>query len=138
MGALAFRAPVLAGLFLVVTLATLAMPGSANFVGEFMILLGLFKAKLALALIASAGVVGAAFYSLRLYITAMHNNSSERVHSSEIGLREAVAIVPLVAVILVLAFYPQFGLRRSESSLKAAIAPAQQQQQSPLTASAAP
>jgi hypothetical protein len=41
-------------------------------------------------------------------------------------------------VILVLDFYPQFGLRRSESSLKAAIDPAQQQQQSPLTASAAP
>ena len=125
MGALAFRAPVLAGLFLIVTLATLAMPGSANFIGEFMILLGLFKAKLALALIASAGVVGAAVYSLRLYITAMHNNSSERTHSSEIGLREALAIVPLVGVILVLAFYPQFGLRRSEPSLKAAIAPAE-------------
>jgi NADH-quinone oxidoreductase subunit M len=125
MGALAFRAPVLAGLFLIVTLATLAMPGSANFIGEFMILLGLFKAKLALALSASAGVVGAAVYSLRLYITSMHNNSSQRTHSREIGLREALAIVPLVGVILVLAFYPQFGLRRSEPSLQAAIAPAE-------------
>ena len=138
MGALAFRAPVLAGLFLIVTLATLAMPGSANFIGEFMILLGLFKAKLALALIASAGVVGAAVYSLRLYITSMHNNSSERTRSSEIGLRDALVIVPLVGVILVLAFYPQFGLRRSEPSLKAAIAAAQQQQQGALTASAVP
>ena len=35
MGGMAFRAPVLAALFLIVTLATLAMPGSANFVGEF-------------------------------------------------------------------------------------------------------
>jgi NADH-quinone oxidoreductase subunit M len=128
MGALAFRAPVLAGLFLIVTLATLAMPGSANFIGEFMILLGLFKAKLALALVASSGVVGAAVYALRLYITSMHNNSSQRTDSSEIGLREALAIVPLVLVILVLAFYPQFGLRRSEPSLKAAIAPAVLQQ----------
>ena len=40
MGGLAFRAPVLAALFLIVALATLAMPGSANFVGEFLILLG--------------------------------------------------------------------------------------------------
>ena len=40
MGGIAFRAPVLATLFLIVTLATLAMPGSSNFVGEFMILLG--------------------------------------------------------------------------------------------------
>ena len=43
MGGIAFRAPVLAALFLVATLATLAMPGSANFVGEFLILLGVFN-----------------------------------------------------------------------------------------------
>ncbi len=46
LGGLAFRAPVLATLFLIVAFATLAMPGSANFVGEFLILLGVFKAKL--------------------------------------------------------------------------------------------
>src|SRR5437588_4709115 len=49
MGGIAFRAPVLASLVLIVTLANLAMPGSANFVGEFFILLGVFKAKLAIA-----------------------------------------------------------------------------------------
>ena len=43
MGGIAFRAPVLAGLFLIATLATLAMPGSANFAGEFLILLGTFN-----------------------------------------------------------------------------------------------
>ena len=46
MGGIAFRAPVLATLFLIVTLATLAMPGSANFVGEFLILLGVFQTKI--------------------------------------------------------------------------------------------
>ena len=43
MGGMAMRAPILAALFLVVTLATLAMPGSANFIGEFYILNGLFR-----------------------------------------------------------------------------------------------
>jgi NADH-quinone oxidoreductase subunit M len=129
MGGIAFRAPVLASLFLIVVLATLAMPGSSNFVGEFMILLGVFKAKLAISVIAFAGVVGAAFYALRLFITSMHNRVGARATSREIGLADAAAIVPFVAVILVLAFYPQFGLRRSEPTLKSAIAPAQQQQQ---------
>ena len=45
MGGLAMRAPVLATLFLIVTFATLAMPGSANFVGEFLILLGVFRGE---------------------------------------------------------------------------------------------
>jgi NADH-quinone oxidoreductase subunit M len=122
MGGLAFRAPVLAALFLIVILATLAMPGSSNFVGEFMILLGTFQSKLAIALIASVGVVGAAVYALRVFIGAMHNRPGPRVASREIGLGEAAAIVPIIGVILVLAFYPQFVLRRSEPSLKQSIA----------------
>src|SRR5207237_6593319 len=68
MGGIAFRAPVFASLALIVTLATLAMPGSSNFIGEFMILLGVFQAKLAIAIIAFVGVVGAAYYALRLFI----------------------------------------------------------------------
>lgn len=122
MGGIAFRAPVLASLFLIVALATLAMPGSANFIGEFLILLGTFKAKLAVAIIASAGVVGAAFYALRLFISSMHNRVGPRVASYDIGLADAAALVPIVAVILALAFYPQFGLRRSEPTVKATLA----------------
>src|SRR5947199_7487399 len=56
MGGIAFRAPVLAALFLIVTLATLAMPGSSNFAGEFLILLGVFKAKMVISIIAFSGV----------------------------------------------------------------------------------
>ena len=52
MGGIAFRAPVLAALFLVVTMATLAMPGSANFVGEFLILTGVLNAKIVYAIVA--------------------------------------------------------------------------------------
>jgi len=149
MGGIAFRAPVLASLFLIVSLATLAIPGSSNFAGEFLILLGLFKAKLAMAVIATLGVVGAAVYALRLYIRAMHNRVGPGVNSFEIGRREVVAIVPILVVILVLAFYPQFGLSRSERSVQNSIAAARQQQQlaslppgwhayAPLTASATP
>ena len=75
MGGIAFRAPVLAGLFLVAALATLAMPGSANFVGEFLILLGAFDSKMAFSFIASIGVVLASVYALRMYIRSMHNRT---------------------------------------------------------------
>jgi len=115
---------VLATLFLIVTFANLAMPGSSNFIGEFMILLGVFKAKLAISAIAFLGVVGAGYYGLRLFIAAMHNRVGRSVVSREIGGAEAIAIVPLVALILVLAFYPQFGLTRSRQSVGVALAPA--------------
>ena len=48
MGGLATHAPMLAALFLIVTVALLAMPGSANFIGEFFILNGVFQAKIAM------------------------------------------------------------------------------------------
>src|SRR5204863_7110980 len=107
MGGIAFRAPVLAALFLIVAFATLAMPGSANFVGEFYILLGVFKSKLAIACIAFTGVVLASVYMLRAFIRTLHNRAGERVESREIGLADALVVAPLVAVILAIAVYPQ-------------------------------
>ncbi len=127
MGGIAFRAPILATLFLITTLVWLAMPGSANFVGEFMILLGTFNAKLPVAVLATLGVVGAAAYALRAFITTMHNRVGPRVTSYDISLADALPVAGLLAVILVLAFDPQFGLRRSQSTVNQAVAPAQAQ-----------
>jgi NADH-quinone oxidoreductase subunit M len=124
MGGIAFRAPVLASVFLIVALATLAMPGSANFVGEFMILLGVFKAKLVIAIIAFAGVVAASVYALRLFIGAMHNRVGAKVDSREMTVRDGLVLVPVVAVILFMAIYPQLALQRSEKSSEAAVASA--------------
>jgi len=121
MGGIAFRAPVLASLFLVVTLATLAIPGSANFIGEFLILLGVFDSKLVIAIIAFAGVVMASVYALRLFITAMHNRVGRAVDSREISLRDRVVLVPLIAALGFLALYPQLALHRSEASVKDAV-----------------
>src|SRR6185437_10759606 len=114
-------------LFLITTFVWLAMPGSPNFVGEFMILLGTFNAKLPIAVLAMLGVVGAAAYALRAFITTMHNRVGPRVTSYDISLADALPVAGLLAVILVLAFYPQFGLRRSQSTVNQAVAPAQAQ-----------
>jgi NADH-quinone oxidoreductase subunit M len=124
MGGIAFRAPVLATIFLIVSLATLAMPGSSNFVGEFLILLGVFKAKLAIAIVAFSGVVLASVYALRLFIRAMHNRVGPRVDSRDITVRDGIVLAPLLAVIVFMALYPQLALHRSEGSVKTAVAAA--------------
>ncbi|HEX4186393.1 MAG TPA: NADH-quinone oxidoreductase subunit M [Solirubrobacteraceae bacterium] len=121
MGGIAFRAPVLAALFLIVALATLAIPGSSNFVGEFLILLGVFKAKLAIAVIGFSGVVLASVYALRLFIRSMHNRVGPRVRSYDIGALDGAVLVPVIGVIVFLALYPQLALHRSEGSVKGAV-----------------
>jgi NADH-quinone oxidoreductase subunit M len=120
MGGIAFRAPVLAALFMIVTLATLAMPGSANFVGEFLILLGVFQSELVLALLASTGVVLASVYALRMYIRSMHNRQGPAVTSFEMSVRDALVLVPLVLAILAFAIYPQRALKSGEPAVRGA------------------
>jgi NADH-quinone oxidoreductase subunit M len=115
MGGIGFRAPVLASLFLIVALANLAMPGSSNFVGEFLILLGVFKAKLVIACVAFTGVALASVYTLRAFIRMTHNRVGTGVESRELSVADGVVLVPLVAVILFLAVYPQFALKRIDA-----------------------
>jgi NADH-quinone oxidoreductase subunit M len=117
MGGLATRAPVLAALFLVITMALLAMPGSANFVGEFYILNGVFQEKIVFALVATLGIAMAAFYALRLYQRTMHNRKPEPLPSVELPRREGAIIGGLVACIVALALWPGLILSRSEESV---------------------
>ena len=124
MGGMAFRAPVLAALFLIVTFANLAMPGSSNFVGEFFILLGVFNSKIVIAIVAFTGVALASVYSLRLFIRAMHNRVGPHVESREISLTDALVVAPLVALIVAFALYPQLALSKDEDAVKASISEA--------------
>jgi len=124
MGGIAFRAPVLASLFLIVALANLAMPGATNFVGEFYILLGIFQAKVVIAIVAFTGVALAAVYTLRMFIRTMHNRVGPKVASRELAVRDELVLVPLAVAILALSVYPQIALERGEQSTKSSIRPA--------------
>ena len=128
MGGLAFRAPVLAAMFLIVTFAILAMPGSSNFVGEFLILLGVFKAKVVIAIVAFSGVVMASVYALRMFIRSMHNRVAPNASSREMTFRDGLVLVPLVVAILAFALYPQVALHKGERSVTQSIQAAQQAQ----------
>jgi NADH-quinone oxidoreductase subunit M len=123
---MAFRAPVLAGIFLVTALATLAMPGSGNFVGEILILFGTFENKLVYGLVASAGVVLSAVYMIRLYQGTMHGRAGPAVESREIDTLNLSAVAPLVAIVIALGLYPNFVLHRTERDTTRAIAEASQ------------
>ncbi len=130
LGGIATRAPILTTMFLIVSFALLAMPGSANFVGEFLILLGVFQAKMVLSIIGFAGVAMAAVYALRMFIRAMHNRTGPKVQSREMSWRDAIVIAPLVAVIVALALYPQFALHRSAPAVNQALKATTAQQSS--------
>ena len=119
LGGVAFRGPVIATLALIVAFATLAIPGSANFVGEFFILLGAFRSELVLALIASVGVAMASVYVLRAYIRTFHNRVAREVveEPADIRWRDRFVLVPLVVAILAFGLYPQAALEAGEQAI---------------------
>jgi NADH-quinone oxidoreductase subunit M len=108
MGGAATKAPIFAVLFVVVSYAVLAMPGTANFVGEFLILRGAWEGTApALAIVASIGVALAAVYALRLFIRGSHNRVGPTIEPRE-GSRVELALMAVpVVLIAALALHPQ-------------------------------
>jgi NADH-quinone oxidoreductase subunit M len=121
MGGIAMRAPVLATIFLIVAFAALAMPGSGNFVGEILILLGLFQTKMVFAIVAFTGVLMASVYMLRVFIRTMHNRAGPEVASRELSWRDALVLVPFIGAIMLFAIYPQIELSRAQGSVTSSI-----------------
>ena len=126
LGGMAFRAPVLAALFLITTFATLAMPGSANFVGEVLVLFGSFEDKFVYGVVASVGVILAAVYMIRVFQRVMHNRVGPAVDSRDIDVLNLAAVAPIVVVIIALGLYPQFVVERTERSTVDSIAAAKE------------
>ena len=125
LGGMAMRAPVLAALFLITAFATLAMPGSGNFVGEILVLFGTFQTHFVYGVVASVGVVLAAVYMIRAFQRTMHGRVGGPVRSAELTGVGLLAVAPLVAVIVALGVYPNFVLHRSEAATVSKIRGAQ-------------
>jgi NADH-quinone oxidoreductase subunit M len=123
MGGLAFRAPVLAALLLIASFATLAMPGSANFVGELLILFGTFNTKFVYGIVATAGVVLASVYMIRFFQRTMHGREGAGVQSRDIlpAGPDLLTIAPLIGVIIALGVCPQIVLSKLDAPKPAPI-----------------
>ena len=106
-------APVLAGVFLISGLSSLALPGLSSFVSEFLVLIGTFSVYKDVAVIATFGIVLAAFYILWMYQRTMTGEPSTEVTETvtEITKRELAAIVPILAIIIGLGIFPQVALK---------------------------
>jgi len=100
--------PVYAIFFLVVALSSLGLPGLNGFVGEFMILIGTFRANQWWAVFATFGVVLGAVYMLWLYGNVFFGpiTNPENETLADLNTREIVALVPLVALILLIGVAP--------------------------------
>ena len=99
--------PVMAWTFFIAGMSSLALPGLSSFVSEFLVLVGTFTRYPVAAVIATFGIVLAALYILIPVQRALHGPTTPgNENLTDLNLREKIAIAPVIAVIVVLGFYP--------------------------------
>ena len=108
LGGMARGRPVLATMLLTAGVIALAVPGSATFAGEFLIMAGVYGEGWGYAAIVALGIVLAAMYTLRLISAVLHVRSGPAVRDEALDLRpgELALVLPLVACLLVLSAWP--------------------------------
>jgi NADH-quinone oxidoreductase subunit M len=104
--------PLLAGVFLIAGLASLALPGTAPFVSEFLVLLGTFAANKTVAVVATVGIVLAAAYVLWMVQRTIQGTPNPamvevRAMRKDLSLRESIVVAPLIVLLLVFGVYPK-------------------------------
>lgn len=101
-GGLVTRMPIYATIFLLFTMANVGLPGTSGFVGEFLTMMGAFKANTAVAFVAATGVILSAGYALWLYrrvvFGTITNPGLEKIE--DMNWREILTMAPLIAATL--------------------------------------
>ncbi|ACO03966.1 MAG TPA: NADH-quinone oxidoreductase subunit M [Persephonella sp.] len=123
LGGLAKFMPVFATLFMISAMASAGLPGLSGFVGEFLSLVGTFKASVLTAVLAGLSLIVGAGYTLWLYHKSMFKESlltPEKIHRWEklkdMNSFELASFVPLVIMMFVLGIYPAWWIKLIETT----------------------
>lgn len=119
-GGMAKVTPIYATIFMIVTLSSIALPGTNGFIGEFLILLGTFQYNNGYAVAAALGVVLGAVYMLRLYRDTMFGKVTIKANESVEDMRgnEQSYLMPILILIFVLGIFPSFFLKKTEGAAR--------------------
>ncbi|MES2768439.1 MAG: NADH-quinone oxidoreductase subunit M [Bdellovibrionota bacterium] len=127
-GGLASVMPIYTILFLIVTMSSIAVPGTNGFVGEFFILMGSFMKNKALGSIAVLGVVLGAAYMLWMVKKVFFGPKGELVKGAtsetsnpvlkDVSLREVVVLAPLIVLIFWMGIFPNHFLKYTKTSIE--------------------
>ena len=113
-------APVFAAGFTVVMLSSIGVPGLNGFVGEYLVLVGSFLSARWWTVVAAAGVILAALYLLWAYQRVFHGEADEENRSfPELSLKEGLALLTFIAIIVFTGVYPKPLIDRVEPSVDA-------------------
>jgi len=108
-GGLVHRMPCYALVFMVFMLASVGLPGTSGFIGEFLVLVGVFQVNAWVALLAATGVILSAVYMLYLYRRVIFGQLTKESLSAirDMNAREIAVFAPLLLVVFFMGIYPE-------------------------------
>lgn len=119
LGGIAKVAPKFAIAFLIITLGTVALPLTNGFIGEFLLLSGIFSINMVLAMFAGLTMILGAVYMLRMYKTVMQGETNALTAVfADISGSEKLVLGIICALIIVIGIYPQPILHISDAAVK--------------------
>ena len=118
-GGIAKSMPVFAVFFLIMTLSSIGLPGLNGFVGEFLILVGVFKTNVLYAVLATTGVILSACYMLWMFQRVMFNKLTNPANKKlkDINMREWAILLPITILVFWIGIYPKPILSRMDVSV---------------------
>lgn len=118
-GGIAKVMPIFAVFFMIITLSSIALPGTNGFVGEFLILLGAFKSNVVYGTLATTGVVLGAVYMLWMFQRVMFGvvTKEENKNLKDLGGREILILVSMVFFIILMGVYPKMFFKKMDTTV---------------------
>lgn len=119
-GGIAKVMPMFAVVFMIITLSSVALPGTNGFIGEFLILIGAWKVNPGLTAVATLGVIFGAVYMLWMFQRVMFGpvTHQENEKLKDLSLREWTVLAPLVAAVFFMGVFPNFFFEKMEPSIQ--------------------
>jgi len=110
--------PRLAAFFMIITLSSIALPGTNGFVGEFLILLGVFRSNMLYGVLAATGVILGAVYMLWMFQRVMFGQIKKEENKRLLDLtkREAAILCTIVVFVFLMGLYPHAFLKKIDAS----------------------
>lgn len=109
-GGLVHMMPIYAAFLLIFTMANIALPGTSSFIGEFLILAGIYKTNILTSIISALGVILCGAYSLWLYNRIIFGSLKVEYTTlfKDMNLKEFTVLFPLLILIFVMGIYPSY------------------------------
>jgi NADH-quinone oxidoreductase subunit M len=123
LGGIAYRAPIFATFFAIAMLASVGLPGTSGFIGEFLIILGAIKFNGFIGFLAGTSLIIGVCYMLWMFQRVFFEKTNDRtMEFRDLSVSEALTFVPVIVLIIAMGIFPQAFIKKIEPAAQLQVA----------------